>query len=349
MSRVAVVTSSPPFAEGGHLVIARSLVTALRQCGHDADLVLTPQNRFGRQAAAYLATWLTDVGVNHEGEPTDQAISFRYPSYAVRHRRHVCWLNHRMREYYDLWERFSSTLSRRGRLKERARRRLIHVADRYLLTRNVHKLFAQSRTIQARLQRFGDIRSEVLYPPAPPRPYRCDEYGGEFLAVSRLTPLKRMDLVVRALAEPEAAGLRCAIAGDGEEAPRIQALIREHRLEGRVRLNGAVGGDDLVHALAHCRAVCFPPIDEDFGLVTVEAFASRKPVITCKDSGGPAELVQDAVEGFVCDPTPSSMARAMRRLADDEALAVRMGNAAFDAGSRFTWEATVKRLLSVQS
>ena len=65
--RLAVVTSSPPFSEGGHLVLARSLVRALQDAGHAADLIVTPQNRFGRQAAAYLATWLTDVGMAHDG------------------------------------------------------------------------------------------------------------------------------------------------------------------------------------------------------------------------------------------------------------------------------------------
>ena len=97
MSRIAVVTSSPPMVEGGHMVIARSLVQALRAAGHDAEVVVTPQNRFGRQASAYVATWLTDVG-SSGGHRIDQVISLRYPSYAVRHPRHVCWLNHTMRE-----------------------------------------------------------------------------------------------------------------------------------------------------------------------------------------------------------------------------------------------------------
>ena len=118
------------------MVIARSLVHALREAGHDADIIVTPQNRFGRQGAAYLATWLTDVG-RSGAEPIDQVISLRFPSYAVRHPRHVCWLNHTMREYYDLWETFSATLSPQGRVKERVRRTAIHAADRYLLTRNV--------------------------------------------------------------------------------------------------------------------------------------------------------------------------------------------------------------------
>ena len=43
--RVAVVTSSPPMTEGGHLVIARALVNALREEGHEAEIVITPQNR----------------------------------------------------------------------------------------------------------------------------------------------------------------------------------------------------------------------------------------------------------------------------------------------------------------
>ena len=169
--RIAVITSSPPMADGGHMVIARSLVQALNDAGHDAEVMVTPQNRFGRQAAAYLSTWLTDVGFSDRG-PIDQVISLRYPSYAVRHEKHVCWLNHTMREYYDLWDRFSASLSGRGRVKERIRRTLIHAADRYLLTRNVTRLFVQSRTVQARLAMWPSLRSTVLYPPAPHRQYR---------------------------------------------------------------------------------------------------------------------------------------------------------------------------------
>ena len=185
MARIAVVTSHPPFAEGGHLVIARALVDALTARGHEATVMLTPQNRFGRQGAAYLATWLTDVGRAHDGGRIDQVISLRFPSYAVRHERHVCWINHRMREYYDQWPRFHGSLSGRGRLKEGVRRRMVHAADRYFLTRNVTRLYAQSRTIQARLARWGRIHADVVHPPAPPRPYRCDGYGDYVLVVSQ--------------------------------------------------------------------------------------------------------------------------------------------------------------------
>ena len=344
MPRVAVVTSSPPLVEGGHLVIARSLVQALASEGYESGLVVTPQNRFGRQASAYLATWLTDVGVTGEDRPIHHVISLRYPSYAVRHRSHVCWLNHTMREYYDQWDRFSAPLSWKGRIKERTRRSLIHLADRRLLGR-VKRLFVQSRTIAARIDRWCGLPSEVLYPPAPQRAYRCEAYGDYLFAISRLTPLKRIDLLVESLSEPEARGIRCVIAGDGEERQPLQRLIEQRGLAARVQLLGRVSDAELVDHLARCRAVCFPPFDEDYGFVTIEAFSSGKPVITCRDSGGAAELVAHEATGLVAEPSPSSLAPMLRRLMDDAALAERMGKAAAEVAAGITWSDTVRKLV----
>ena len=178
---------------------------------------------------------MTDVGETGNGLPIDRVVSLRYPSYAVRHPRHVCWLNHRMREYYDLWEEFSSGLGTRGRLVEGVRRRTIHFLDGRLLRRRT--LMAQSKTIQSRLSRWGGLSSRVLYPPAPQRPYRCDEYDGSILVVGRLTKLKRVDLLLRAAA---AAGgeWRVRIAGEGPERQALMDLTRELDLENRVVLLG---------------------------------------------------------------------------------------------------------------
>lgn len=343
--RVLVVTSSPPFVEGGHLVIARELVRACRDSGHEADLVVTPQNRFGRQGAAYLSSWLTDVGVAADGGAVDQVISLRYPAFAVRHPRHTCWLNHTMREYYDLWPQFSASLSWKNRIKEGARRQLIHAADRHCLTRGVQRRFVISATVQARLQRWGGIDSTVLHPPAPARPYRCEGYGDYIFAVSRLTPLKRFDLLLDALAEPAAAHVHAVIAGDGEARADLVEHCRRLGLEARVQFVGRLGDDDMLGHLARCRAVAFVPFDEDYGFVTAEAFASAKAVITCRDSGGPTELVTDGETGVVCAPTAAALAGGLARVAGDRPGAERMGQAARARGAALTWPATVARLL----
>src|SRR5580765_4404735 len=127
MAVLAVVTSSPAGIEGGHLVIGRSLVAAAREQGHTAHLIVTPDYGFGRTLATYRANWSAAVG------HVDQVISLRYPSYAVGHAAHVSWLNHTMREYYDLWPAFAASISARARIKEQVRRTFIHAADWWLL------------------------------------------------------------------------------------------------------------------------------------------------------------------------------------------------------------------------
>lgn len=345
MSVVAVVTSSPPAVEGGHLVLARSLVEALRAAGHDADLVITPDYGFGRQASAYAATWRFDVS-RVGGRRVDQVISLRYPSYAVRHPAHVCWLMHTMREYYDLWPQLTSSISWPNLVKESVRKAAIHAADRWLLTRNVTRVVAESQTIQRRLASDFGIHAEVVYPPPPQRPYRCDDYGDYVFAVSRLTRHKRFDLLVRALADASASHVKAVIAGEGAERQALEQLAQTLGVADRVTFAGRVDETAMLDHLARCRAVAFTPFAEDYGFVTVEAFASRKAVITCVDSGGPTELVTDDDTGVVCEPNPSSLAIALARLSDDRRLAERLGANAAARVASMTWTAAVNRLLA---
>ena len=344
--RIVVVTSDVPFVEGGHRVIARELTRALEREGHRAELVTTPQNRFGRQFAAYVANLMTDVGETGGGEPVDQIISLRYPSYAVRHPHHVCWLNHRMREYYDLWPAFRSRLSRKGAVKESLRRHFIHTADKYLLTQNVTKLYAQSKTIAGRLEEWGGIDSEVLYPPPPERPYRTDGYENFVFAVSRLHPLKRLDLLVKAMKHTKSSELRAVIAGTGEERENLESLAAELGVADRIDFVGRVSEDALLSYYARCRGVVFTPYMEDYGFVTMEAFRSRKPVLTCVDSGGPAELVSVGRSGYVVLPEPFQIAQQLDVWAGERDLAVRMGENGYEDTDAVRWPACVERLLS---
>jgi glycosyltransferase involved in cell wall biosynthesis len=341
MAVLAIVTSSPADVEGGHLVIARALVEAAREAGHDAQLVVTPDYGFGRQTRSYLANYRTDVS------RFDQVISLRHPSYAVRHRRHVCWLNHTMREYYDQWPQFSASISTANRAKESVRRTLTHIADRHLLKQHVTRVVAQSRTIERRLEHDFGIHAEVVYPPPPQRAYRVEQYGDFIFAVSRLMPLKRLDLLIRALAEPRGRGVRAVIAGDGEMRGGLEQLAATLGVAARVSFLGRIDERTVLDHLARCRAVCFTPKDEDYGFVTVEAFASSKAVITCTDSGGPAELVRSGDTGFICDARASAVADALGNVMDDGALAARMGANAAARVAEMRWDAVVRQLVIV--
>jgi glycosyltransferase involved in cell wall biosynthesis len=345
MSRILVVTSAPPLVEGGHLVLARALVRALGDAGHETGLVTTPSNRFGRQGPAYLANWLTDVGMTGTGQRVDQIITLRFPSYAVRHPRHVCWLNHTMREYYDLWDQWSARLSPQGRVKETLRRTFIRAADTYFLKHHVKKLFTISGAVSARLTRWNGVASEVLHPPPPQRDYHCDGYGDFLFFASRLTPLKRTDLILQALAQPDARGVRLVIGGDGEDRPRLERLSRELGLDGRVVFAGQLSEAGLVDHLARCRAVVYVPANEDYGFVTVEAFASGKAVVTCTDSGGPLEFIRSRENGLIVSPDAAALAKGLAELSADRGLAEQLGARGRQEAARMTWADVVRKLV----
>jgi glycosyltransferase involved in cell wall biosynthesis len=252
-----------------------------------------------------------------------------------------------MREYYDLWAYLSSQLGRKGKIKEGLRRAAIRAIDTHLLKRNVTKLFAQSRTIQERLQKWGNINAEVLYPPPPQRDYRTESYGDFIFTVSRLQWLKRVDLLVDSFRYVRNRDFKAVIIGDGPEKANLIKKIKENKLEDRIMLINESDEDSVLANYARCRAVFFAPIREDYGFVTGEAFASKKAVITTEDSGGPAELLKLSQAGYICPPDPKKIAEKLDQVAEDEGLAAKMGHLGFDFISQLTWEDTVKKLIIV--
>lgn len=327
------------------MVIAEETVAALRRAGHEAEIFQTPTNRFGRQFDAYEATRLTDVSEGADGQAIDQIITMRYPAFALRHPKHVCWLTHTMREYYDLWDSVMQGFGRKGRLKETVRRFYLHRLDRRLLTENVTKLFTISQTVTDRLNHFLGVPSTVLHPPAPAREYRCLAYEPYVFAVSRLHPLKRMDLLIEAMAAMKDRSLRAVIAGEGDDEARLRALIRDQGLDGRVELVGPLSEEAKLDHYARCRAVYFAPKNEDYGFVTLEAMSSGKPVLTATDSGGPTEQVESESTGWILNPMASAFAETLDRLAGDVALAERAGRNGLAYAARHTWDQLIPRLV----
>ena len=112
-----------------------------------------------------------------------------------------------------------------------------------------------------------------------------------------------------------------------------------------MRFEGAASDERLLELYAGALAVIYAPFDEDYGYVTLEAFLAGKPVVTARDSGGTLEFVEDGVNGFVCDPDPSAIADAFRRLWDDRARARSLGDAGRDRARLVTWDGVIEKLV----
>ena len=101
----------------------------------------------------------------------------------------------------------------------------------------------------------------------------------------------------------------------------------------------------LFSVYAGALAVIFPPYDEDFGYVTLEAFLSGKPVITTTDAGGPNEFVVDGVNGFVVAAEAAALGDAIARLDGNRPRAASFGDAGLTRARAITWSGVIERLL----
>ncbi|HUM01502.1 MAG TPA: glycosyltransferase family 4 protein [Thermoanaerobaculia bacterium] len=340
MARVLVCNAQVPFVSGGAERCAASLVRELRGAGHEAELVQLPFSWSPRPEILLSAmTWrLLDV-TEADGKPVDLVIPMKFPSYMVRHPNKVVWLIHQFRQAYD---RFGTRESDFTALPEDSRwRELIHEADRTGLT-GAQRVFAIAKNTAERLRRFNGIEAETLYHP-PPLAGRCrsGESAGYALAVGRLDPWKRIDLAIAAAA---AGKFPLVIAGSGPDGERLKKLAARSGAE--ISFRGAVSDEELLDLYASAGAVLFPPADEDYGYVALEAFLSRKPVVTCTDSGGPLEFVTDGETGRVTPPDGAALGEATAALLADGAAARRLGEAGFERARTISWSAAVRALLA---
>jgi glycosyltransferase involved in cell wall biosynthesis len=341
--RILVCTTQVPFARGGAELLSEGLRDALRARGHEAEIVAlpfawTPRGNLLKSALAWRLLDLTQV----DGRPVDAIICTKFPSYAVRHPRKIVWLVHQHRQAYD-W--YGTALSDWGAQPGDAEaRRLLQRLDRRTLG-EAHKLFAISRNVAARLRRFNDLHATPLYPPSHlmdrlhPGPF--EEY---ILSISRLDSAKRIDLLLHALALSRAP-LRAIIAGRGPAQAALQRLAQTLGLSERVRFVGFVDDASALDLFARCRAVYYAPVDEDYGLATIEAFAAGKPVLTTIDAGGVLEFVQDDISGCVTAPEAAPLAARLDQLADVQ-TARRLGMDNPARVAHITWEQVVRTLLA---
>jgi glycosyltransferase involved in cell wall biosynthesis len=337
--RVVVAAPQVPFVHGGAEVMAGDLVAALRERGHEAELVTMPFKWYpGTRVLDQAFLWrLVDL-TESDGRPIDRVVATKFPAYCVRHPNKVAWVLHQFRQAYDYDGTALGQFSEGA--ADRATRRAIERIDRVALG-EARRVFATSRNVAERLRRFNGVEAEVLPHPPQALPYRTAAAEGYVLSVNRLDRAKRIDLLIEAAQrEPS---LRVVIVGDGPDRGRLTELARG--LNGQVEFAGRVEADRLADLYARCLAVYYAPVDEDFGMVPYEAFLAGKPVLTTTDAGGPLEVVRDRQTGIVVAPEPARLAEACAYLLGHEAEAGAWGRAGKALAERVTWDACVDALL----
>jgi glycosyltransferase involved in cell wall biosynthesis len=165
------------------------------------------------------------------------------------------------------------------------------------------------------------------------------------VAVGRLVPVKRFDLLIRSLADvrERLPTLRAVIIGEGYARPALEELRWQLGAEEWLDLPGRVEDDALVDWYRRAWAVASTSLREGWGMTLTEAGACGTPAVATAIAGH-ADAVLDGESGLLVEK-PENMADALERVLRDEVLRIRLGRGALSRARWFTWEATARRSL----
>ena len=337
---IIVTANAVPFIHGGADYHIEGLVEELRIRGHKVESIRFPfQFSPNSEVTNLMAFCESQNYICPNGQAVDRVISLQFPAYGVHHTSHVIWLMHQHREAYDLYP--DHPTSEQALLRDQ----IVDYDNRTIAI--AAKVYANSACVSSRLQKFNHIESEPLYHPPHAWQHFYNQEAQDFIFFpSRLEELKRQGLLIEAAVHLKSP-VKIIIGGIGGQGEAYQAKIDKLDLADKVRLIGRFSEQEKFTYYAQCLAVFFAPKDEDYGYITLEAMLSSKPVITCTDSGGPLEFVEDQVTGYVCDPDPKAIARAIDKLYEDKQKAKSMGQAGYNKyhSANISWDNVIETLL----
>lgn len=384
MNIAIVAPSSVPFVVGGAEKFWRGLANGFcEHTNHFVELIKLPckESNFWDLIQSYKT--FSELDLSH----FDLVISTKYPAWMVSHPNHMVYMQHTLRGLYDTYhltnlptglsecspkleklitflktaprqrasikELFSICLSYKGTSMEHSPdfalpsplcRAVIHFLDSVAMAPTEIKTYAAiSENVKNRKNYFPDeVHVEVLHHPSDLKEFKHNT-GEYFFTTSRVVNCKRIDFIIESMKFVEE-DIPLLIAGDGPELSRLKTLAKEDK---RIRFLGYVSDVELIDLYSKSIAVPFVPRDEDYGLITIEAMMSGKPVLSVEDAGGVCEFVEDGKTGFCTKLNHQSFGKALQKLASDRSLAEELGQNAKKKVENITWENTVKAILKL--
>lgn len=342
--KVAIFNVMVPFIKGGAEILAEDLERELIKRNHDVDLYKIPFP--DHDYYKLIDTIYCVLSLNFD--EYDRVIALKFPAFYTVHKNKVQWMCHQFRQVYELWN------TEYG-FNEKDE---MHVVMKNLITRldnrfisNAIKIYTDGFEVQERYKKYNNGKSISLYPPLRDNSiFYNKSYGDYFYYPSRINSFKRQFLLIDAMRYTYS-DVKIIISGkfeNEEYRDKVLNYIKLNNIAHRVKiLEGWISEEEKCRLYAESLGVVFIPYKEDYGYITAEAFYSHKPVITCKDSGGPLGLVKDGENGLVVDSSPKAIAKALDYFYENRDKAKEMGENAYNyiESANITWEETIKRLL----
>jgi glycosyltransferase involved in cell wall biosynthesis len=166
------------------------------------------------------------------------------------------------------------------------------------------------------------------------------------VAVGRLVPVKRLELLIDAAARArkDVPDLRLLVIGEGYERPDLEAKIRAIDATSWIELPGHVSDEELADAYRRAWVVASTSLREGWNMTITEAGACGTPAVV-SDIAGHRDSLTDGVSGLLVDPG-DEFADALVEVLSSTELRERLGRGAAARARSLTWEATAASVLS---
>lgn len=203
---------------------------------------------------------------------------------------------------------------------------------------------ANSEETKRRIQKFYRRDATVIYPPVSiPTNSKFQILNSKknnyYVTVSRLARAKHVDVLIQAANTYK---FNLKIVGTGRDEEYLKSIAGK-----TVEFLGNISDKELAKVYQHAKAFLFASVDEEFGIVLVEAMRYGLPVIAYKNGGVP-ETVKDGVNGYLFEKlSPESINQKLKRfgsLEEKEKMEMRMQ--ARKTAENFSEEKFKKRILS---
>lgn len=262
-------------------------------------------------------------------------------NFASIRNKNVMWICYSpKRDFYDLREYYFKRASLKKKALLTLKRILFKKIDD-ISVKKMRKIATNSGNVKKRVRKYHKTDSEVCYHGISYEKYKQGKYNNYLLSVARLEKPKRVEAIIKSMKYVKSKKVRLYVVGDGPDKEKIKRLCEDYE---NVRFLGRVSEKKLIGLYANCLGAISVPVNEDWGLIPLEAAASGKLVIGA-DEGGLKESVINGETGFLLDEvSPRSIAEKINYLADNKKIAIKMGKKARKHIKKFDWEVLMPKL-----
>jgi glycosyltransferase involved in cell wall biosynthesis len=163
-----------------------------------------------------------------------------------------------------------------------------------------------------------------------------------FFYPSRISPNKRQEFAIRAFNhfKRQVKGYKLVLAGsvslDSLYYSYYKKIVALADAVGDVAVMADPDDKTVKQFYSNCTAVLYTPLNEDYGLVPLEAMASSKPILAVNE-GGPKETVEDGKTGILVNSV-EELGNAMKEVAENPSLANELGrNGRERVAKHYSW------------